>query len=108
MEETVLRAQAMRTIDTGISFSIGFVMADRRRGTGGEYKELKNWRKFVGEPVDAGKPGSPRKKSELLIKDPNHNVNKTFNIYNPHDKSQHPITVHYRLFDRFNGKTVIK
>jgi hypothetical protein len=45
MVETILRSEAMREIDSGVSFDLVFITADRRRGTGGELIEVKDWQK---------------------------------------------------------------
>jgi len=105
--ETILRSEAKREIDTGKPFNLAFVTADRRRGTGGEYIEVKNWQKVKEDPAPEALPGKPALKPELTKK-PDHWIHKTFNIFNPANPKQHPIKVHYRLMDVFNGKRIIQ
>jgi hypothetical protein len=107
MEATILRSDAWKLIDSGESFAIGFVMANRRTGVAGGYIEVADWKKLQAPIMDA-KPGDIRRPRRELKRDPNHQKHKTFLIHNPRNPSQHPIKVHYRLFDRFNGKTVIQ
>jgi hypothetical protein len=106
--ETILRSVAWKIIDSGELFDIGFVTADRRRGTGGDYKELKGYRKVMKEQVSEHLPGKVHTPKRDLRKDPQHSVHKTFNICNPNNPNIHMHKVHYRLFDRFNGKTVLQ
>lgn len=109
MEETILRSKAMQIIDSGELFDIGFVTADRRRGTGGEYIQLKQWCKVKQDtPNQEVLPQDIRPPKKDLARDPNHRANKTFNIWNPRHSSAHIHKVHYRLFDRFNGKRVLQ
>lgn len=108
MSGTILRKEAWKSIDGGEPFNLGFVTADRRRGTGGEYKEVTGFRKVQKDPVPGIKLARPHRLSSELKRNPNHGVHKTINIYDPRDPKQHIIKVHYRLFDRFNGKTVLQ
>jgi hypothetical protein len=101
---TVLRSDVLSAAESGESLDLIFVTADRRRGTGGEIIEVKNWRK-----VDFDKPKTNGKSHTKTItrKNPNHWENKTINIFNPNNRLQHPISVHFRLIQFFNGKRVV-
>lgn len=102
MEATILRSQVIKTIDSGESFTMEFVTADRRRGTGGDLITVEGWCKKSSETVRDVKPGHvPIKKSGTT-----RNTFKTVRIYNPVSTEAHPITVHYKLIQFFNGKRV--
>jgi len=108
MEQTILRSEAKKIIESGVLFDLAFVAADRRRGTGGEYIDVKNWQKMMSAPAEENQPGKPESQKLQALKDPNHWLHKTFNIHNPTNRSVHPIKVHYRLMHRINGKTIIQ
>ncbi len=111
MSEVILRSNAWKLIDSGEPFDLGFVTADRRRGTGGEYKEVKGYRKVQKQANTTTLPGTASKQirtAEKLKSDPNHGLHKTINIFDPRNPKNHIVKVHYRLFDRFNGKTVLQ
>jgi hypothetical protein len=108
MSGTILRSEAWKLIDSGEPFNLGFVTADRRRGTGGDYKEVSGYRKVKKDPLPEVKVGKPQLLSSSLNKNPNHGLHKTVNIYDPRDPKKHITKIHYRLFDRFNGKTVLQ
>ncbi len=106
MGDTILRSEAMKIIDSGELVNIAFVTADRRRGTGGKYISLKQWCKVRQTPDSNALPGrTPRRD---LARDPNHGLNKTFNLHNPANPSVHPHKVHYRLVVELNGKSIIQ
>jgi hypothetical protein len=106
MEATILRSEVLRQLDTGEPFSMEFVTADRKRGTGGDLISIKDWQKIKGEAVAAEvKPGEHKRKD--VVRDPRHFQHKTVNLFNPHNPRQHPISVHLRLIQFFNGKRVI-
>jgi len=95
-------------MDSGDLFDLSFITADRRRGIGGDYKEVKGYRKVQRESIPDTKPGKLHRPKRELKRDPNHGAHKTINIYDPGNPNIHIYKVHYRLFDRFNGKTVIQ
>lgn len=108
MEETILRSEAFKIIDRGELVNIDFVTADRRRGTGGKYISVKQWCKVQQQTPDQNAlPKDIHTPKKDLVKDPGHRLNKTFNICNPRFPSLHIHKVHYRLFVRLNGKTVL-
>lgn len=105
MEATVLRSEMLRQLDTGELFTMEFVTADRKRGTGGELVRLENWQKINGVPAVEGST-TQKRSAQPLGKNPHHRLNKTVNLHNPHNKGVHPITVHIKLIQTFNGKRV--
>lgn len=107
MEDVVLRSEVMRVIDEGDPFTLLFVTADRKRGTGGDLIEVRDWQKISKDTVVEALPGRQRKTVRAMIKDPNHWENKTINIHNPNNRALHPTKVHYRLIQFFNGKRVL-
>lgn len=113
MEEVILRSEVMKQADTGEPFDMIVVACDRRRGTGGELIKVKGWQKLSTEPGELPDkllnkiPGRFRKAARAMLKDPNHWLHKTINIYNPMNRALHPIKVHFRLIQFFNGKRVI-
>lgn len=107
MEETILRSAVLKEADNGDPFDMVFVSCDRRRGTGGELITVKGWQKMSTEQVAKRMPGQLRKTAMAIVKNPNHWVNKTLNIFNPNNRNLHPIKVHFRLIQFFNGKRVI-
>lgn len=106
MEETILRSQVLKEADSGDPFDMELVTCDRKRGTGGELISLKGWQKMGTEEVARKMPSGSRKTAMAMVKNPNHWVNKTINIFNPNNRSLHPIKVHFRLIQFFNGKRV--
>jgi len=97
----------MKLIDEGDPFDLVFVTADRRRGTGGELISVTQWTKMDSDAPIEILPGRYRKKARAMIKNPNHWANKTFNIWSPINKLNHPHKVHFRLMQFFNGKRII-
>lgn len=94
-------------MDSDEPFSMTFVTADRRRGTGGEIISVKNWVK-ASTPVEGVVNPSKKKRilSQLILaKNPNHYENKTRNIRNLR-KLNEIRKVHIRLIISFNGKKV--
>lgn len=107
MEGTILRSEALRLADSGEPFDMVIVTADRRRGTGGDLITLKQWKKMDNEDVAKSMPSGVRKTSLAMTRSPNHWTNKTINAFNPNNRSVHPIKVHFRLIQFFNGKRVL-
>jgi hypothetical protein len=104
--ESILRSQVMAIINSGRPISsLEFVTADRRRGTGGDLVECRNWMKVQKDMPVEGRPGFHTKKHTPKV-DRNNHSNKTFLIFNPANRSAHPITVHYRLMQSINGKHI--
>ena len=97
-------------MDTGQPFNIVYVTADRRRGTGGDIENLKNWVKHnasSGHPANSAK-GKPLKSSiaaKLYECNPNNFQHKTRNILNL--KSRKIQKLHLKLIVEYNGKNVL-
>lgn len=107
MEETILRSQALKEADNGEPFDMVLVTCDRKRGTGGKLVSVKQWQKLDTAEVAERMPGHIRKTAIAMVRSPHHWKNKTINIYNPNNRTLHPIKVHFRLIQFFNGKRVI-
>lgn len=103
-ELTILRHEVLVHLDTGASFDMVFITADKRRGTGGKIKRVKNWQKIVGQRVDAR---VPLHIAAGCKKKPNHHEHKTVNIYDPRHGMQEVSKVHWRLMVYFNNKRII-
>lgn len=91
-------------LDSGQPFSMTFITADRRRGTGGEIIRVRNWAKCQQQTATPELSILPTSTGQG--KKPNHYFNKTRNIFNLRE----PRTtrkVHIRLICEFNGKQVI-
>lgn len=100
MEATILRSDVLRQLDTGEPFTLAFVTADRKRGTGGQLITVKNWVKQETAVVAERKPSEHKKGARSR-------PSKTLVIYNPHNRLQHATSVHVRLLQIFNGKRII-
>lgn len=112
-EETINRADAWKIIDTGIQFDIAFVLADRRRGTGGQYRDLKGVQKVITDTPQLKDvtlrqaQGDNSLKAQGDTRNPNHGLHKTINIHHPGKNRLHIYKLHYRLMHFFNGKRII-
>jgi hypothetical protein len=107
-EPTILRHEVLKQLDTGELFDMVFIMADRRRGTGGKIKRVSNWVKIKGSEPVSRLPGEFSRSQQSLKKDPHHLEHKTINIYNPGNAGDHATKVHWRLIVFFNGKRVLQ
>jgi hypothetical protein len=106
--DTILRSEVLKEVDSGEPFTMEFVTADRRRGTGGKWIRVENWVKKVGQPAENFPPGKIRRQSiQQPKKDPDHYRHGTFNIENPGNKALHLHKVHTVLIQTFNGKKVV-
>jgi len=106
--ETILRTDALKLIFSGQYFDLCWVTADRKRGTGGAYMEVKNW-KIASAAKDRITPKNPTlAKPASHEADAAHRENKTFNICNPRFPSQRLYKVHTKLFTRINNKLVVQ
>jgi hypothetical protein len=90
-------------MDTGASFSMAFVTDDEKRGTGGEWVEIKE--AFKHEYVSKKEQAKLDKiqPQQLLLKDPRHYEHSTRNISLPNGEMR---KLNIRLIRRFNGKVV--
>lgn len=81
---------------------MAYVTADKKKGTGGQIKHVKNWVRCdlaaMPEPV-------LRRNRLSAEKTPNHLEHKTKNIMNPATRDIRK--VHIRLITEFNGRRVI-
>jgi hypothetical protein len=107
MDQSIMRSQVMREADSGEPFDMVLVSCDRKRGTGGELITVKGWQKMDSEAVAEKLPGAHRKAARHMVRNPNHWQHNTINIYNPNNRALHPVKVHFRLIQFFNGKRVI-
>jgi hypothetical protein len=109
MVETIRRSEAMQFIESGRPFTLEFVTADVKRGTGGELIKVVNWQKVHGSKVDSKEnaKGTSGATSDSTSHNPNHYQHKTFNIFNPANRQLHPHKVHFRLLISLNGKRII-
>ncbi|MGN6416874.1 MAG: hypothetical protein ACTHMC_05260 [Pseudobacter sp.] len=103
--ETIQRHKVLQLIDSGEPFDLDFVTADRARGTGGKIKRVKGWQKYSEAGPVGGRPSdfkaTGRKKTTTG------SDHRTFNIYNPNDRKQHPVKVHYLLMAYFNNIKIV-
>lgn len=103
MEETVLRSEVLRQMNSGIAFNLEFVKADRRRGTGGQLVKVSGWQKVLAPlPEKAEAPTARKAHHARGVYRPG----KTILIYNPQHRGGHPTPVHLRLMQFFNGKRI--
>jgi hypothetical protein len=108
MEPVILMNDVLNEMDSGKPFKMSFVTADRKKGTGGELKEVINWAKVMGIDDDDRLAGQiVRSGSKSNTRKPDHFRHRTFNIYNPNDPHAHIVKVHWRLILFFNNKRVI-
>lgn len=100
----------MQFIESGRPFTLEFVTADVKRGTGGELIKVVNWQKVHSQPTAENKnqvPGTIEPGTMNTSRNPNHYQHKTFNIFNPANRQLHPHKVHFRLLISLNGKRII-
>jgi hypothetical protein len=104
MQETMDLTQVIDHLDAHAPFSMTYVTADKKRGTGGEIKKVDGWVKCnLGDM-----PEQILRKNRIHfseVRDPKHGVHKTRNIMNPVTRDIRK--VHLRLIVEFNGKRVV-
>lgn len=106
--EYIHRHEVLNQMDEGAAFDMVFITCDRKRGTGGELVTVKGWQKATGEREYAVTEGGRlRFVKRALVRNPNHARHKTVNIINPLNPRMHPVKVHVRLIQFFNGKRAI-
>lgn len=93
--------ELLEHMESGLPFSLTYVKADRKRGTGGGIEHISRAHK-VGSGLKDGQrvTASTQRKAE---KNPHHNQHFTRNIVLP---SREVRTVHIDLITRFNGRRV--
>jgi len=89
-------------MDTGDPFHIVFITADRKRGTGGDIKELDGWKKTTHQREQKlpGDFATVAKSTTTAA------PRKTITIFNPLDPSDHAISVHIRTMVFFNHQRI--
>lgn len=103
MNATILRSEVLKQMDSGEPFTMEFVKADRKRGTGGELVEVRNWVKKTNG-INEARPLQKRSAGKLVGY---RGRIKVVNIHNPFNKIAHPMGVHLLLMQTFNGKRII-
>jgi len=103
MFNSISLAEVLTAMDSGEIFSIGFRTCNIKKGTGGEWLEFPQCKKFVAKTkaeqmAEAHHPNKGRR-------DPKHYANSTRNIVVL--PSGEIVKVHLRLIIQFNSKTVI-
>ena len=107
LEQTILRYEVMKLMETGKPFSMSYVTYDTTRGTGGELRSVTNWCKVQKDlDTEVRAPGDTGKRTEARYH-PDHWTNATVNIYNPNNYKQHITKVRWPLITIFNSKRVI-
>lgn len=99
-------SEVLRIYETGEAFSIAFITADRRKGTGGErrYYPVAQRCRLHEMPANLLKRNGFASTS-VDKKSPNHWENKTRNIYIP--ATGEIKKVHIKLIVAFNNKRVL-
>jgi hypothetical protein len=101
--QSITLQEVLDFMDTGDSFSIAFVTDDEKRGTGGEWIEVKNTFKHEWvSKTERAKLDKAQPQQEVR-RNPNHYEHSTRNISLANGEIR---KVNIRLIRRFNGKTV--
>jgi len=90
-------------MDSGEAFSIGFRTCNVKKGTGGEWLEFPQCKKYIAKTK--AEQYSEARTPNKTRKDPRHYENSTRNIVVM--PSGEIVKVHLRLIIHFNSKTVI-
>lgn len=102
----IKRSDAIRQIYSGETFTMEFITADLKRGTGGELIQVINWQ-LAGQDRQPGGskagPTSPAGSSRI----PNHDEHGTINIENPGNRSLGIRKIHTDLIQTFNEKLIL-
>jgi hypothetical protein len=96
--------EVINHIDSGMPFTMTYITADRRKGTGGQLKQCTNWVRCDLATM----PEVVLRKNRIhyeMEKNPNHPDHKTKNIMNPATRDIRK--VHIRLITEFQGKRVV-
>jgi hypothetical protein len=100
--QSITLKEVLAQMDTGASFSIAFVTDDEKRGTGGEWVEIKAFKHEYVSKKERAKLDKIQPQ-QLLLKDPRHYDHSTRNISLLNGEMR---KVNIRLIRRFNGKVV--
>jgi hypothetical protein len=98
----IKRSEAVRQIYSGECFDMQFITADLKRGTGGELIEVINWQILKKDDEPGAASGST-----AGSRTPNNDEHQTITIHNPGNSRVHPISVHIKLIQFFNGKRIL-
>ena len=104
VQETIDLTAVIKHMDSHMPFDITYVTADKKRGTGGEIKQQKNWVKCDLSVM----PEMVLRKNKMFyadVRNPRHPEHKTRNIMNPVTRDIRKL--HLRLIVEFNGKRVV-
>ncbi|MGN6476310.1 MAG: hypothetical protein ACTHKV_03720 [Flavipsychrobacter sp.] len=104
--DTILRSEVLKQIDSGEPFDLDFITANRSKGTGGRWIELRSWVK-VTEDQEKTSAKANASRQTAASKYPDHYRHGTLNLRNPGNKALHIVKVHTALMQIFNGKKVI-
>jgi hypothetical protein len=100
----IKRSEAVKAIRSGDQFTLEFVTADRKRGTGGELIQVIDWQILNADDDDGDAPAGSGTGGGHS-KCPNHDDHETINICNPVNKQVRKI--HIPLIQSFNGKRIL-
>lgn len=102
--DTILFKDMLTYLDSGQPFSLSFVTYDKKRGTGGEWINVKSAVKFMAKGNQTKSIEAAQPSFTMLSKNPKHFENSTRNIKLQNGEIR---KVHIRLIRLFNNKTVI-
>jgi len=97
---TIELYEVISHIDSGRPFNMTYVTADKKKGTGGQIKVVKNWVR-----CDLAAMPDIILRRNKVDKMPRHQEHKTKNIMNPATRDIKK--VHIRLICEFNGRRVV-
>lgn len=103
-DDSISLKEVLKYMDTGHPFSICFVTCDTKKGTGGEWIEIKNCRKHMHLSAEKLRRLEKAQPVSGYKKDPKHYENSTRNLKLPNGEIR---KVHIRLIRKFNNKTVL-
>jgi hypothetical protein len=105
----IKRSEAVRQIYSGQTFTMQFITADEKRGTGGDLIEVINWQ--IAGHDDHDDPGAGASRTNVsasaVQRIPNHDEHGTINIENPGNRSLGIKKIHIDLIQTFNGKLIL-
>ena len=109
MAGVISLSDAIDIVNSGKSFDIEFVTADRNRAVGGDLKFYKSVvRTSIYQPKKAGARAKVHYTGNNKHVNPVHSEHGTFNIYVAQNTAkQRIVKVHTRLITQINGKDVL-
>ncbi|SHL87694.1 hypothetical protein [Hymenobacter psychrotolerans] len=109
---TIRLKDALALLESGTPVAVRFVTCDRRRGTGGEFRELKAARIGSGKrqaekaaPVLTGEPEADLATVSRIARNPDHYANATRNLLDT--TTGNLVKVHIYLLVAVAGRKVI-